>query len=207
MSGRENERLDARPDELIEHGPVVLRRYQADDVDAVVQAVTDSADHLRPWLPWAANYSRESAEEFLAGSIQGWDEGTVFNYAITTASVTAITTAGATAGALAGGIGLMPRIGPGGLEIGYWVHRAYTRRGLATAASAALVEQAFRLPGVDRLEIVHDELNMASGGIPRKLGFTEVERRPMDLPAPEGSGVGVVWRLTRPAPTRSALTR
>lgn len=50
---------------------------------------------------------------------------------------------------------------------------------------------------MDRVEIVHDELNVASGGIPRKLGFTEVERRPMELPAPEGGGVGVVWRLTR----------
>jgi ribosomal-protein-serine acetyltransferase len=185
MSGRENE----RPDEEIEHGQVILRRHREDDLDAIVQAVTDSAAHLRPWAPWAVNYSRESAEEFLAGSIQGWDEGTVFNYAIT------IRTTGA--GVLTGGIGLMPRIGPGGLEIGYWVHRAYTRRGLATAASAALVEQAFRLPGVDRVEIVHDELNVASGGIPRKLGFTEVERRPMELPAPDGSGVGVVWRLTR----------
>jgi ribosomal-protein-serine acetyltransferase len=185
MSGRENDRMDARPEEEIEHGQVIVRRYREDDLDAVLQAVADSADHLRPWLPWAANYSRESAAEFLASSIRGWDEGTVFNYAITTT------------GTLAGGIGLMARIGPGGLEIGYWVHRAYTRRGLATAASAALVEQAFRLPGVDRVEIVHDELNVASGGIPRKLGFTEVERRPMDLPPPQGSGVGVVWRLTR----------
>ena len=60
----------------------------------------------------------------------------------------------------------MSRIGPGGLEIGYWVHRACTRRGLATAASAALVEAAFGLPGVDRIEIVHDELNVASAGVP-----------------------------------------
>ena len=82
--------------------------------------------------------------------------------------------------------GLMARIGPGGFEIGYWVHRAYTRRGLATAATAALVEQAFGLPGVDRVEIVHDELNVASAAIPRKLGFTEVGRRPLDLPPPPG---------------------
>jgi ribosomal-protein-serine acetyltransferase len=177
--------MDMRPDEVIEHGQVVLRRYREDDLDAVVAAVTDSADHLRPWLPWAADYSRESAEEFLATSDQGWDDGTVYNYAITTA------------GALAGGVGLMARIGPGGLEIGYWVHQAYARRGLATAAAAALVEQAFRLPGVERVEIVHDELNVASGGVPRKLGFTEVERRPLDLPAPAGTGVGVVWRLVR----------
>ena len=178
------------PPEVIEHGPVILRRYHEDDLDALFEAVTESLDHLRPWMPWAANYSRESAQEYLAGSIKGWDDGTEYNYALMTA------------GALAGSIGLMRRIGPGGLEIGYWVHRGYTRRGLATAASAALVEQAFRLPGVDRVEIVHDELNVASGGIPRKLGFTEVERRPMELPEPQGSGVGVVWCLTRPALTR-----
>jgi RimJ/RimL family protein N-acetyltransferase len=77
------------------------------------------------------------------------------------------------------------------------VHHAYTRRGLATAASAALVEQAFRLPGVDRVEIVHDELNAASGGVPRKLGFTEAGRRVLDPPPAQGTGVGVVWRLVR----------
>ncbi len=192
MSGRENE----RPAEVIERGPVTLRRYREDDLDALFEAVTESLGHLRPWMPWAADYSRESAQEYLAGSIKRWDDGTEYNYAITTAGTTA---GSATAGALVGSAGLMARIGPGGLEIGYWVHRAYTRRGLATAASAALVEQAFRLPGVERVEIVHDALNVASGGIPRKLGFTEVERRPLDLPVPGGSGVGVVWRLTRPA--------
>ncbi len=185
MNGQENRRMDTRPDEIIEHGQVVLRRYRTDDLDAIVQAVTDSDDHLRPWLSWAANYSRESAEEFLASSRRDWDDGTAYNYAITTA------------GALAGGIGLMARIGPGGLEIGYWVHQAYTRRGLATAAAAALVAQAFRLPGVDRVEIVHDELNVASGGVPRKLGFTEVERRALDAPPPAGTGIGVLWRLVR----------
>ena len=177
--------MKARPDEHIEHGQVIVRRYREDDLGAVLAAVTESAAHLSPWLPWAANYSRESAEAFLDSSDQGWDDGTAYNYAITTA------------GALAGGIGLMARIGPGGLEIGYWVRQAFTRRGLATAAAAALVEQAFRLPGVDRIEIVHDELNVASGGVPRKLGFTEVGRCVMDMPAPAGTGVGVVWRLVR----------
>ena len=181
MSGRENK----RPNELIEHAPVTLRRFRADDLDALFQAVTESLDHLRPWMPWAADYSRASAEEYLAGSVKGWDEGTEYNYAIMTG------------GTLVGGIGLMTRFGPGGLEIGYWVHRAYTGRGLATAATAALIGQAFGLPGVDWLEIVHDELNVASGQIPRKLGFTEVGRRPLDPPTPEGTGIGIVWRLTR----------
>jgi len=173
------------PDEVITRGPVTLRRWREDDLDAVFQAVTESLDHLRPWMPWAADYTRESAAEFLAKSAKDWADGNEYNYAILTDS------------ALAGGCGLMARIGPGGLEIGYWVRRAWTRRGLATAASAALVDQAFRLPGVDRVEIVHDELNVASGGVPRKLGFTEIGRRPLDPPTPTGTGTGVVWRLLR----------
>jgi ribosomal-protein-serine acetyltransferase len=177
--------LDARPDDVIEHGPVTLRRWRGSDLDAVYRAVTESMDHLSPWMPWAAGYTQQSAAEFLAKSERDWADGTEYGYAIITER------------ALAGSCGLMARIGPGGLEIGYWVHQAYTRRGLATAASAALVDQAFRLPGVDRVEIVHDELNVASGGVPRKLGFTEAGRRPLEQPTPQGTGVGVVWRLVR----------
>ncbi len=181
----DHDRMDARPDEVIESGAVTLRRYRADDLDDLLTAVGESFDHLRPWLPWVTGYSRESEAEFLGAADQAWQDGTAYNYAIITDGV------------LAGGIGLMARIGPGGLEIGYWVHRAYTRRGLATTAAAALVDQAFRLPGVNRVEIVHDELNVASGGVPRKLGFAEVGRRPLDIPSADGTGIGVVWRLVR----------
>jgi RimJ/RimL family protein N-acetyltransferase len=56
---------------------------------------------------------------------------------------------------------------------------------------------------VDRVEIVHDELNVASGGIPRKLGFTQDGRRPIKPPSAAGTGTGVVWRLLKsPEPVR-----
>src|SRR3954453_8898518 len=108
-------------------------------------------------MPWGADYSRASAEEYLADSVRDWDEGTAYNYAIVTGD------------ALVGSIGLMTRCGPGGLEIGYWVRSPSPGRGLAQAATAAVVGQAFGLPGVDWVEIVHDELTVASGQIPRKL--------------------------------------
>ena len=80
MTGQENK----RPNELIEHAPVTLRRFRAEDADALFGAVIESLDELRPWMPWAADYSRASAEEYLAGSVKDWDEGTAYNYAIVT---------------------------------------------------------------------------------------------------------------------------
>jgi len=174
-----------RPDEIIEHPPVTLRRYRPEDLDELLAVATDSRDHLRPFMPWAAEISRAAQAGFLAQADRDWDQGVAYNYAVRSGAE------------LAGGVSLMARIGPGGLEIGYWIARDRTRQGLATAAAAALTEQAFRLPGVQRVEIVHDERNVASGGIPRKLGFTRVGHRPLD-PRPEaGTGLGVVWQLTR----------
>jgi len=162
-----------------------LRRWRPDDLEAATEAVFTSLEHLRPWMPWAVDFSSASQAEFLAGCERDWQSGAAFNYAILAD------------GAIAGSAGLMTRIGPGGLEIGYWVHQAYTRRGLATASSAALVDQAFALPGIERVQIVHDELNVASSGIPRKLGFTEIELRPLDHKPLGGTGTGVVWELSR----------
>jgi len=175
----------SRPLEVIDAGPAVLRRWRVADLEESCQAILASLGHLRPWMPWAANFSRASHAEFLTGCERDWASGAAYSYAIVVD------------GAIAGSVGLMARIGPGGLEIGYWVHPAYTRRGLATAASAALTDQAFALPGIDRVEIVHDEMNAASGGVPRKLGFTEIGRRPLDEKPPSGTGIGVVWEMTR----------
>ncbi|HEY0717948.1 MAG TPA: GNAT family N-acetyltransferase [Streptosporangiaceae bacterium] len=185
-----------RPPEILRHGPATLRRWRPDDQEPIYLAVVESQDHLRPWMPWAMGYTRENAAEFIAGCDRDWELGVAFNYAILVAE------------AVAGSCGLMARIGPRGLEIGYWVHRAYVRRGLATAATAALTSAAFALPGIDRVEIVHDELNGPSEAVPRKLGFSRVGQRMLDITPDAGSGLGIVWRLDRraavPAPAPAA---
>ena len=176
-----------QPGELLTSGPVTLRRWHAADADTVYQLVMASLEHLGPWMPWASCYGRDDAVQFTIQSEQDWDSGVAYQYAITTDD------------AVIGSCGLMRRIGPGGLEIGYWLHPASTGRGLATAAVAALVAQAFALPDIDRVEIVHDQANTASGGVPRRLGFTEIQRRPRVHGAVASGEVGieVVWRLLR----------
>jgi RimJ/RimL family protein N-acetyltransferase len=98
-------------------------------------------------------------------------------------------------GRLAGAASLMARIGPGGLELGYWLHPDHVGQGVATRASSLLVAEAFRT-GAERVEIVTDVANTRSAAIPRRLGFTLVDRRPPQEPVTPGEdGLDVIWRL------------
>jgi RimJ/RimL family protein N-acetyltransferase len=89
--------------------------------------------------------------------------------------------------------GLHGRIGPGALEIGYWVARDHTGRSLATNGAAALTGAALALPGIERVEIHCDQANLASAAVPRKLGFRldRVKAEPATTPAETGKKL--VW--------------
>ncbi|HEX9066391.1 MAG TPA: GNAT family N-acetyltransferase [Streptosporangiaceae bacterium] len=177
------------PPETLTYGQVSLRRWRAADAGALLAAVTESADHLRPFMPWADGYNAKRATEYLSGCDAQWESGSAFAYAITVD------------GAIVGSAGLHNRVEPGALEIGYWVHKAWTGRGIATDAAAALTEAALALPGVDRVEIYHDVANTASGRVPAKLGFVRLGERPSrDLgggSAQAETGTEVAWQHTR----------
>jgi RimJ/RimL family protein N-acetyltransferase len=165
----------------------MLRRWRQVDAPLVTAAVQESLEHLAPWMPFAANgYSLAEGEAFLSRCVSDWDGGLNFNYAIVAAD-----------GVVAGSCGLMTRP-QDGIEIGYWLHRAYTGRGLATMAARAMVAEAWRI-GAAYVEIAHDEANHRSGAVPARLGFCEVARGPAPTPAAGArTGIQVIWRIERP---------
>ncbi|TNC22992.1 GNAT family N-acetyltransferase [Amycolatopsis alkalitolerans] len=166
-------------------GEIRLRRWRTDEAAALYSVVHDSLDHLARFMPWAADrYSEADAVEFLATTEREWQDGEAFSYAIVTDDDEII-----------GACGLMTRIGDGGLEIGYWLGKPHTGRGVATRATALLVTEAFRI-GANRVEIRHDQANERSGLIPARLGFTRVGSAPADLAG--GTGIHVHWRLPAP---------
>ena len=168
---------------------VEVRHWREDDAEALSRAVEESLEHLRPWMPWISEEPK--APSVRRELIRTWQreqrEGSGEFFGIWND------------GELAGACGLHRRIGPGGLEIGYWVHPDHVRRGLATQASRELVARAFSDRAVDHVEIHHDRANPASGAIPAKLGFERVDEQPHRPEAPGEEGVRVIWRLTRAA--------
>jgi RimJ/RimL family protein N-acetyltransferase len=162
----------------IETERLVIRCYEPRDAPLTKDAVESSIEHLLPWMPWAADEPQtlEEKTDLLKGFRSAFDAGENFTYAILSADETE----------QLGGTGLHPRIGPGGLEIGYFVRASATRQGIATESSAALTRVGFELCGADRIEIRIEPGNEASLGVPRKLGFVEEATLRRRLPAAEG---------------------
>ena len=163
---------------------LAIRPWQLSDADSLHRAVLESIDHLRPWVPFAARepISLEERRSDIARWTRWWAEGGDRMYGLFLAAQ------------VVGGCGLHRRIGPGGLEIGYWVHPAFVRRGYATAAARFMTDEAFALDGIDHVEIWHQEANAPSGRIPVALGFAYMGRRRRPG-SPELEWM--VWRMPR----------
>ena len=44
-------RMSVAPD-VLHVGEYIVRKYERSDAEALVIAVTESCEHLRPWMPW-----------------------------------------------------------------------------------------------------------------------------------------------------------
>ena len=105
--------------ETIPAGELVLTRWEPAYAEDATRAVRESLPELTPFMPWAHDgYGMADSRSFIELSAREWAEGSAFHYAVLTAT-----------GNVVGSCGLMTRMGPGTLEIGYWIHSDHTGRG------------------------------------------------------------------------------
>ena len=165
-------------------GEYLVRKYELSDAQALVQAVTESLEHLRPWMPWI-KFEPQSVgqrEELIATWGDAWENRSEFVMGIFLGD------------RVVGGTGLHLRGDVNTVEIGYWVHADFQGRGIASLVSDALTQAAFSLwSEIDAIEIIHDEANSASGRVPARLGFQHVATERRTPEAPGESGVLCRW--------------
>ena len=180
------------PPERIEAGDFYLRRQRVDDAAAIASAVAESLAELQAWMPWADSSAvdPEAQHRRLQDVLGHWEQGTEYIYLVFRPGDDRVL----------GSAGLHRRVGPGGLEIGYWLRTSETGRGTVTEAVRALANAALSLPGVDRVEVHCDQANARSAAVAQRLGFRLARTEEVEAKAPAETGRQMVWVLEQPVP-------
>ena len=180
-------RMPVAPEPL-QVGAYVVRKYEVSDAQALVDAVTASCEHLRPWMPWIKFEPQSIAqrEALINTWNEAWNDHREFVMGIFMGD------------RVVGGTGLHLRGDDNTIDIGYWLHVDFVGKGIATEVSRQLTKTAFAVwPEIDTVVIIHDEANIASGKVPFRLGVKHVLTGNRDREAAGESGVMYRWEKKR----------
>lgn len=140
---------------------ITITPYQTNDVNELYALIIDSADHLRPWMPWLhSHYSISDTRQWVELCIDAWDQGQAFRYVIRSID-----------GAILGTVGLdqIDRAHKTG-ELGYWVGSNTLNQGIATQACLRAAKAAFQCHGLQRIQINILTDNEPSNRVAKKVG-------------------------------------
>ena len=162
----------------------------------VKDAVDASLTHLKASVAWAQNapFSLATLEALLAGTVTAFDARTGWAFSIFDHAATRVL------GAVAiepGAHSLRALVGEDVVEIGYWLRADATGKGYATEATGALVELAFTRLGARHVAICHDPDNVASAGVPRRLGFRDFGTVTSEILPGRQAADGCIRRATK----------
>jgi len=149
--------------EMLETERLLVRCPLPGDGRAVNEAVRESLEDLRPWMPWARSLpSVEESDEYVRRARARWLERTDLALLLFLRE----------SGQFVGGSGLhridweVPRF-----EIGYWCRTSLQGRGLITEAVRGITRFAFQELGAGRVEIRCDSRNLRSARVAERCGY------------------------------------
>ena len=144
---------------------VIVRPYCVEDAEALREAVEESRDHLRPWLPFADEHqSVEETRDFIIRTSANWLLRENFTLGIWQK----------TTGTFLGGSGFHVRDWDlHYFEIGYWLRQSAEGNGYMAEAVRLITDYLFEQFGAQRVEIRCDALNQRSAAVARGLGFLQ----------------------------------
>lgn len=142
-------------------GGCVLRLFEESDAGELFAVVDRNRAHLEPWLPWVETTTDAGATlAFIHASHAQVARNDGFQAAIVCG------------GAIAGVAGFHHVDWHNrATSIGYWLSADRQGRGTMTEAVRALVDHAFGVWGLERVEIQAAVDNHRSRAVPERLGF------------------------------------
>jgi ribosomal-protein-serine acetyltransferase len=152
--------LHMRP---IETERLMLRPIDPSDGPELWLAVNGSRKSLERWLPWVQFHTDPgSSTRFAEACTVDWDQGRALRFVVRERAHRT----------LAGVVGLEGCVHlHRSCELGYWLRREATGRGLMTEAARAVVELGFRHLNVHRVRVAAATDNHPSLSVIGRLGF------------------------------------
>jgi RimJ/RimL family protein N-acetyltransferase len=149
--------------EQIESARLILRPPRPGDGAIINDAVVESINELRPWMPWAAETpTADSSEIWVRNAAAKFVTRAELHFALFLKE----------SGQFVGNIGFhniewkVPRF-----EIGYWVRTSLTGKGFISEAVVAITDFAFEKLNARRVEIRMDDRNSRSWRVAERLEF------------------------------------
>jgi ribosomal-protein-serine acetyltransferase len=152
--------IRARP---LETARLLLVPIDPADATDMWTAIDGSRAHLERWLPWVPFNSDPAANQrFTDACAADWDAGRALRFTIRERA----------SRSLVGVVGLEACVHlHRSCELGYWLRKEATGRGLMTEASRVVLEFAFRQMGAHRVRVAAATENHASLQVIGRLGF------------------------------------
>ena len=143
---------------------VLVRPYELSDAASVREAVEESREALRPWMPWwDTHQTLEESIDFCARSKARWLLRENMNVGIWERGTDRYL----------GGSGFHdPSWTARRFEIGYWLRSSAVGHGYMTEVVKVLTRAAFEHLGANRLEIRCDTRNERSRRVAERCGYT-----------------------------------
>ncbi len=139
-----------------------LRLWEEADAAELYGVVDANRAYLARWMPWAAKETQEDALGFIRMSRKQLAENQGMQLAIIEA------------GTISGGLGYHRLDWENrATSIGYWIAERSQGKGTVTRATRALVDHAFAVWKLNRVEIRAGVENARSRAIPERLGFKQ----------------------------------
>ena len=151
-----------RVKQICEDATIGIRRFRAEDAEALYSATRESVKDLCHWMVWCRpDYSLEDSRAFIIQSRAEWDKGRWYTFVIY----------GKKAGEILGSIGLsaLDRV-HGIANLGYWVRSGRRGEGIGAAAVRLVANFALGDLGLHRLELIIPVENLRSLGGAEKAG-------------------------------------
>lgn len=157
---------------------VTIRPYREEDAQALFEAVDESRNHIRPWLPFAdAHQSVEESRDWIIHQQAKTLLREDMNFSLWDT----------TSGLFVGGSGLHPHNWEiGYFEIGYWLRASATGHGYMTETVKLYTDYLFTHLHANRVEIRCDARNERSANVARRMGFVQEGLKRNDAQTPSG---------------------